>query len=81
MDPTGAGDALCAGVLRAYLGDPPSRLDDIPVESLRSMLLTGQAAGAACVTGVGATTAVTWERVENLLGGQGDTVWDGARFL
>lgn len=81
VDSTGAGDALCAGVIRAYLGDPPSRLDDIPVESLRSMLLTGQAAGAACVTGVGATTAVTWERVESLLVGQGDTVWDGARFL
>ncbi len=43
------------------------------------MLLKGSAAGAACVTSTGATTAVTRENVDSLMKDQGDRVRAGIR--
>jgi sugar/nucleoside kinase (ribokinase family) len=65
MDPTGAGDALCAGIInfiRTLGGSSVFTLDSF----IRGMLV-GQAAGAACVTGVGATTNVTKNNISKIL--------------
>ncbi len=68
-DPTGAGDALCAGLIDALIdhGVPPGRLGALDEETLTALMLRGQAAGAACVTGVGATKAVTRRNVDVLV--------------
>ena len=81
VDPTGAGDAFCAGVIDSLL-DHPDLLKDIPgltVEDAMTLLLKGSAAGAACVTSTGATTAVTRENVDSLMKEQSDRVRAGIR--
>lgn len=73
LDPTGAGDAFCAGFIRkTVLGlqaDRPNKLDWSD-EELVDILLEAQAAGAACVTGIGTTSAVTRAKVDSLLAAQ-----------
>lgn len=79
-DPTGAGDALSAGILR-YIQRNNLTLDEITEpETIVELLLFGQAAGAACVTGLGATTAVTMQNVKNLLEQQKEQVYEQTRM-
>jgi sugar/nucleoside kinase (ribokinase family) len=81
VDPTGAGDAFCAGVID-FLLDHPDLLKDIQgltVDDAKTLLLRGSAAGAACVTSTGATSAVTRENVDSLMKEQGDRVRAGVR--
>ena len=76
VDPTGAGDAFCAGIIDALLEaeiDGKS-LQTIKTDMLKGILLRGAAAGAACVTVSGASTAVTAENVNRLIQEQADTV-------
>lgn len=64
VDPTGAGDALCAGIISKLVVNPGLIESE---ETLKTALVYGQASGAACVTGVGATTHVTNEKVDQIL--------------
>jgi sugar/nucleoside kinase (ribokinase family) len=70
VDETGAGDALCAGIIRSLLTLQNPTEATIP--EFRQALLWGQAAGAACVTAPGATTAVTAQKVKQLIAEQGE---------
>ena len=83
VDPTGAGDAFCAGVIGAILdsGMDPDGIPRAPRDALRGILLRGAAAGAACVSAPGATTAVSKETVDRLTMEQGDSVWARAESL
>ena len=80
VDPTGAGDALCSGVIKALFDDLvfPGQLSTMEPERLTRLMLRGQAAGAACVTGVGATTEVTWRRVDSLMSDQAALLLESA---
>jgi sugar/nucleoside kinase (ribokinase family) len=71
VDPTGAGDALCAGLIRSIsaLG-----VRVPPIVELKEILLEASAVGAACVTETGATTSVTSEKVNTLLRLQGESL-------
>jgi sugar/nucleoside kinase (ribokinase family) len=79
MDTTGAGDAFCAGAMSALTRADISRdeLRQLHPDTLVDVLLEASAAGAACVTTAGATTAVTWEKVDSLLTEQSETVRTG----
>jgi sugar/nucleoside kinase (ribokinase family) len=82
VDPTGAGDAFCAGVIDSLL-DFPDLLGDIrglTIKEAKIPLLRGTAAGAACVTTTGATSAVTRKNVDSVMKKQGDLVGAGIRF-
>jgi fructokinase len=73
LDPTGAGDAFCAGFIRRMVQNPrDSRAHplDWTDQELAEMLLEAEAAGAACVTGVGTTSAVRRKTVDALLAAQ-----------
>ena len=72
VDSTGAGDALCAGLIHGLnnLKDPARATSS----EFKHALLEGQAAGAACVTSPGATTAVSVENVRRLISKQGDRI-------
>lgn len=72
VDSTGAGDALCAGMIHNLLSLRDPREATAP--EFRAALLEGQAAGAACVTSPGATRAVTAENVRRLIREQGGRV-------
>jgi sugar/nucleoside kinase (ribokinase family) len=83
VDPTGAGDAFCAGIITemirgSLLGKLASGLN---LESMKHLLTVGQATGAVCTMGVGATTTVTRENLDRLLAGQGKRVEAGTRIL
>lgn len=66
-DPTGAGDALCAGMINHIYTNKLTSENIMNPESIIDTLLMGQAAGAACVTGLGATTSVKKENLETIL--------------
>ncbi|MEM2122497.1 MAG: carbohydrate kinase family protein [Candidatus Bathyarchaeia archaeon] len=77
IDPTGAGDAFCAGIIRALTelkGEDLRRGLMLDEDELIRVLAYGQAAGAVCVTAVGTTTAVEEGKVDELLKSQGDSV-------
>ncbi len=76
VDPTGAGDALCAGVAQTLSSLPgDARFQDgLTDVFLSRMLLYSQAAGAACVGEIGTTTGVTRTRVRQLLDRQGEEI-------
>jgi len=78
VDATGAGDALCAGIIRSLLsvGADPR---EPTLDQLREALLWGQATGAACVTLPGATAGITLERVTALVEEQGRKVREQTR--
>jgi fructokinase len=70
IDPTGAGDAFCAGVIYHIIQtmyNKKLKISELSINELILTLLEGEAAGAACVTDVGTTTAVTRENVDKLL--------------
>ena len=71
VDSTGAGDALCAGIISA-LSRSGSKFPSM--EQIRDILLFASAAGAACVTSIGATTSVTKANVEKLILEQGESM-------
>lgn len=70
VDPTGGGDAFCAGLIE-YLNRVGWEPED---EDLVRAVAYAQAAGAAAVTGVGASTNVTREIVDSLMEEQGEEV-------
>jgi len=74
IDPSGAGDAFCSGTIYKLVKKTSGIQLDISglsVEDLTNIFLEGAAAGAACVTAVGTTTAVTRENVDRLLNEHG----------
>lgn len=79
-DPTGAGDALSAGIIN-YIHRKKISTEEIadPGEIIE-LLLEGQAAGAACVTGLGATTSVTKKNVEDILDKQRKQIKEKTRM-
>jgi sugar/nucleoside kinase (ribokinase family) len=75
VDPTGAGDALCAGIISGFIQKfkyEPCEITSLSVDDIIEILLIGEAAGAACVTMVGTTTAVTKDNVKKILEEQGE---------
>lgn len=82
VDPTGAGDALCAGILKTLSELGLKReLGNIPEKKLKLSLLTGQAAGAACVTSVGSTTSVKISKVHSLIEDQGEKIINNMKII
>lgn len=72
VDPTGAGDAFCAEIIRALVEmDKLRNISKLPTRNIMNILLRGEAAGAACVTGMGTTTSVTVKKVNELMLQQG----------
>ncbi|MGQ9513854.1 MAG: carbohydrate kinase family protein [Thermoproteota archaeon] len=76
IDPTGAGDAFCAGFMDMFFrrGIRKEEVSNLPEEQIVGILERAQAAGAACVTAIGTTTGVTAERVEEMIRAQGEDV-------
>jgi len=76
VDPTGAGDAFCAGLIYQLLkGNLLVRLPrGLDVKTLRRLLMVAQATGAICTTDVGTTTAVTRKNLDRLVKDQGGRI-------
>jgi len=77
IDPSGAGDAFCSGIIYKLVQKTrygPRDILKLSAEDLSDILLEGAATGATCVTAVGTTTAVTRENVDCLLKEQGQEI-------
>jgi len=72
-DPTGAGDAFSAGLIKRLHGFAARgrRQEGLSVEDWKDALLYASACGAACATGIGTTTAVEGAKVDALIRRQG----------
>ncbi|MEM2739689.1 MAG: carbohydrate kinase family protein [Candidatus Bathyarchaeia archaeon] len=69
VDPTGAGDAFCAGLI-FKLNEKPGPIDNYTVGEIVDGLVFGSASGAACCTAKGTTTNVKKEIVDAILDAQ-----------
>lgn len=76
VDPTGAGDAMCAGTAKKLLEaiECGKALEDLNIQEVTELLLFAQAAGAACVGEIGTTAGVRIERINQILKEQGEKV-------
>jgi sugar/nucleoside kinase (ribokinase family) len=71
VEPSGCGDAFCAGVVYALM-QSGQRLDGLDADGLAEALLWGQALGASAATEVGCVAGVSQANVQSLLAGQKD---------
>jgi len=80
VDQTGAGDALCAGLIDSVSrrGLSLGGLGEADTDVILCVLMEAQAAGAACVTGIGATTNVVRNITEALIREQGGRVLEAS---
>jgi len=79
VDPTGAGDAFCAGAIKWLLdrfGRDIRSLDpgELSAEELTDLLMFGQAVGTTACMGVGTTSGVSAEGARRLMEEQGERV-------
>jgi sugar/nucleoside kinase (ribokinase family) len=85
VDPTGAGDAFCASLIHFLVkfsrGKRSIDVRALARGDLTDLLLEGEAAGAACVTEVGTTKAVTRENVNRILREQKKTIMDQIQYV
>jgi len=78
VDPTGAGDAFCTGLILKLLEKQITtktklNVEKLGVDDIKELLAYASAAGAACVTAVGTTTAVKPPVVDKILKEQKDS--------
>jgi ribokinase len=73
-DPTGAGDAFSAGLIRTIDGALVSGAPALSADYWKGALVYASACGAACCTGIGTTASVTAANVERLMRRQGRAV-------
>ncbi len=66
VDPTGAGDAFCAGLI-FKLVENPDYVENYTIEEIVDGLIFGSASGAVCCMAKGTTTNVKRDEVEALL--------------
>jgi sugar/nucleoside kinase (ribokinase family) len=69
VEPSGCGDAFCAGVVFALM-QAPRRFAELDADGLAEALVWGQALGAAAATAVGCVAGVTEAKVRSLIDGQ-----------
>ncbi|OYT61250.1 MAG: hypothetical protein B6U69_03920, partial [Thermofilum sp. ex4484_15] len=82
IDPTGAGDAFCAGLIKKLY--ELNRLTSLPPQDrgvLSDILLYAQAVGAVKCTGIGASTAISESSVRRLIKMQGDRLRELEKFI
>ena len=78
VDPSGAGDAFCSGLILKLLEKQTKTKTRLSVEELgeddmKELLAYASATGAACVTAIGTTTAVKTPIVKGILQAQKDS--------
>ncbi|KYH37320.1 MAG: putative sugar kinase [Candidatus Bathyarchaeota archaeon B24] len=78
VDPTGAGDAFCAGLI-FKLSEKPKPIGSYTLDEMVEVLVFGSACGAVCCTAPGTTTNVWRDKVEALLRSQGKKFKDGIK--
>jgi sugar/nucleoside kinase (ribokinase family) len=73
VDPTGAGDAFSAGLIKRIYGFIAGgrRPESLSLEDWTDALLYASACGAVCTMGIGTTTAVDGAKVDSLVRKQG----------
>ncbi|MCX6993688.1 MAG: carbohydrate kinase family protein [Kiritimatiellaeota bacterium] len=76
VEPSGSGDAFCAGIIHA-LAMSPKNMATMNGNELADVLVWGQALGAAAATQVGCVEGVTKSKVQNLLDTQKQRILDG----
>jgi len=71
VDPTGCGDAFCAGVIKKVIEWSAFKsFGSLPIARLKEVLRYAQAVGAACATGIGTTAGVSQEKVRDVIEGR-----------
>lgn len=77
-EPSGCGDAFCAGVIYSLMQSHKS-INEMDENALTDLLLWGQALGAAAATEIGCVSGVTKANVEKLMTDQKDRVLQGTK--
>ncbi|MBU1857513.1 MAG: carbohydrate kinase family protein [Verrucomicrobia bacterium] len=80
VEPSGCGDAFCAGIIHA-LTMSPKNMATMNGNELADVLIWGQVMGAAAATQVGCVEGVTKEKVHDLLDTQKNRLLEGTRII
>jgi fructokinase len=81
VDPTGAGDALAAGIIYKLILLKVKNVEELSIQEIIETLAYAQASGAACVTEVGTTPGVTKDNIERILKEQGEEVLNSTKIV
>lgn len=80
VEPSGCGDAFCAGIVHS-LSMSGKKFADINADELAEVLVWGQAMGASAATKVGCVEGVSKEKVESLLSTQKKRILDSTEKI
>ncbi len=80
VDPSGAGDAFCSGILFKLINDPEREIASKEAKEITDILMYGQAAGAIACTEPGTTSAVSPDAVEEIIEKQKDGIEEKTTF-
>lgn len=79
-DPSGCGDAFCAGVIAKLLDRSPEQRRNLMIDDLADIVTLAQAVGAAAATAVGCTAGVSFRAVDALFDEQAERVVSETRL-
>ena len=69
VDPTGCGDAFCAGIIKKFIDWGLPDISTLSLYQLDELLSFAQAVGGACATGIGSTTGISIAKVIEIMKG------------
>lgn len=79
IDPTGAGDAFCANIIYEFSKETvknivTSKIENLSHEQLKEILMSSQAASAACISAVGTTNGVERHKIDEIINREGKKI-------
>ncbi|NVM01505.1 MAG: carbohydrate kinase family protein [Candidatus Helarchaeota archaeon] len=79
IDPTGAGDAFCANFIYELSKDEIKNvvsaiIENLSYAQLKNILMSSQAASAACISAVGTTNGVSRHKVDEIINKEGKII-------
>lgn len=81
LDPTGAGDAFCSGIINELLQMKNIEISKITIEEWKKVLMHASAVAAACLTGIGTTSGVKTSFIQKIINNQGDTILKSSKII
>ena len=81
IDPTGAGDAFCAGFISNLLQKGHKNLETIDLDAWKDILMRASAVAAACLTGVGTSSGVKKDLIDDYIKNQGQDIIKSSKVI
>jgi len=78
VDPTGAGDAFCAGLMHEILHHS---FQDLTIDQWKNVFMHASAVAASCLTGIGTSSGVNQSRIQQFIKTQGQDIIQSTKVM